>query len=329
MNAPSGMFSGRLRRWLLPLLWAILTVALIVAVPRLPWESALREAQRVRWQWLAAACLANFAILPLWALEWTRLVPAAARATFGRMFGIVAVTASVLNSVPMLAGEVSAVAMLVARAGLSRGAALSVLAMDQLLVAFAKLLVLLGIAVLAPLPAWIRAGMLALGLAMLGMLALLLPRAHRWESLRGWLLRRGPARHYTTLARVVEWGSNLQVLREPRILVQVAALAIGKKGLELLGVLAIQVAFGLPPSLTLGLMVLGALALSTLIPIAPANLAIYEATVFTVYRLAGVPAESALGLALLQHVCFLLPSFLTGYVLLTVRQLVPRGRPAA
>src|SRR5678815_471756 len=50
------------------------------------------------------------------------------------MLGVVALTSAVLNTTPMLVGEATAVVLLVARTRLDRAAALSVLAMDQLLV---------------------------------------------------------------------------------------------------------------------------------------------------------------------------------------------------
>jgi uncharacterized membrane protein YbhN (UPF0104 family) len=65
-----------------------------------------------------------------------------------------------------------------------------------------------------------------------------------------------------------------------------------------------------------------------LLPVAPANLGVYEATVFAAYRFLGVSAEAAVGIAIVQHFAFLLPALVTGYVTLTLRQLLPR-RPLA
>ena len=311
------------RRWLLPAMWVALTLALAIALPRLPWERTTQELARVATAWIAAALALNFLILPLWALEWTVLVPRI-RVAFRRMFEIVALTAAVLNSVPMLAGEVSAVALLMTRAGLSRGAALSVLAMDQLLVAFAKAAVLALAASLSPLPVWIRGGLLSLVAIFAIALAALMLLAHRWERIAA---RLQPAqRPEGLLSSAVRWGEHLETLRDGRRTATVALLAAAKKFAEILAVVAVQLAFGLEPSFAAAVVVVAALALSTLVPIAPANLGVYEATVFGAYRFLGMPAETALGLALVQHLCFLLPSLAPGYVMLTLRQLVPRLR---
>lgn len=311
-------------------MWLALTLALAVGVPAVPWQRAFEQMKVVEAEWIAAAILANLLVLPLWAAEWRLLVPGTIRVAYQRMFEVVSVTAAVLNSVPFFAGEASGVALLIGRAGLSRGAALSVLAMDQLLVGFAKLTVLASAALVAPLPGWLRTGVLSLVLAVLAMLAILLPLAHRWTSIRDRLLtRRSNIR--VVAARLVEWGAHFDVLREGRRAWRVALLALSKKAAELAGILAVQMAFGIDPSISAALLLLGALAITTLLPVAPANLGVYEATVFAAYRFLGVPADTALGVAIVQHLCFLLPSLATGYLILTLRQLPrrPPVRPSA
>jgi uncharacterized protein (TIRG00374 family) len=307
----------------MPALWIVLTVALITLLPGLPWQRATDQVRRSETAWIAAAVLANLMILPLWAAEWRLLVPGVARLAFARMFEVVATTAAVLNSVPFFAGEASAVALLIDRAGLSRGAALSVLAMDQLLVGLAKLAVLAAAAVYAPLPAWLRAGLLSLVGAVAALLLVLLALAHRWEWVRARLLAR-PSRVRDALAHVVSWGAHFDAMRDWWRIWRVALLALTKKSAELLGILAVQVAFGLEPSLGGALLVLAGLSVTTLLPVAPANLGVYEATVYATYRYLHVPAETALGLAVVQHLCFLLPALATGYLTLTLRQLLPR-----
>jgi uncharacterized membrane protein YbhN (UPF0104 family) len=239
------------------------------------------------------------------------------------MFEVVAITAAILNSVPFFAGEASAVALLIGRAGLSRGAALSVLAMDQLLVGLGKLAVLAAAAVYAPLPTWLRTGVLSLAIGVVALLSILLPLAHRWDSLKSRLLAH-PSGLRRALARAVAWGAHLDAVRQPSRIWRVASLALAKKTVELIAILAVQVAFGLEPSVAGGLLILAGLSVTTLLPVAPANVGVYEATVFAIYRYLGVSSETALGLAVVQHVCFLLPALATGYLTLTLRQLLPR-----
>lgn len=314
-------------RWLMPAMWVALSVALVVAIPALPWREAAAQLERVRIGWLAAAVIANFAILPLWAGEWRLLVPGTIRVTYTAMWEVVTVTASVLNSVPFFAGEASGVALLIGRAGLSRGAAVSVLAMDQLLVGIAKLAVIAAAAMIAPLPVWLRAGVLGLAFGVALLLVLLVPLAHEWERARD-RLRAIPSAIAALGARLASLGAHLDVLRDRSRALRVFALALLKKAAELGGIIAVQLAFGLDASPAIGLLVLAALAITTLLPVSPANLGVYEATVFAAYRFAGVSADLALGIAIVQHLCFLLPALSAGYVTLTVRQLLRLRQPS-
>ena len=316
------------RSWLAWGLWLVLTAALLVAIRNIAWTETIERLSAVRVGWVAGAIVANFAILPLWAAEWRLITPTAFYVAYARMFEIVTITASVLNSVPFFAGEASAVGMLIARARLSRSAAASVLALDQLLVAFAKLLVLALAAYLVPLPPWLRAGVSSLAIGFVALLLSLLVLAHSWERVHARM--RGRAGRVGALAtRVITWGRHLDALREKRRAAAAMTLALLKKAAEIAAIVAIQLAFGLEPSVPAAVLVVACLAITTLIPVAPANLGIYEATVFAAYRYMGVPADAAVGMALLQHASFLVPSIVTGYVMATRAQLRARPRSRA
>ena len=318
---PNGV--RRTPAWLLPAVWAVLTIALVFAVRAMPWHRALDQARHIEPLWLAAAIVANLIPLPIWALEWRLLAPGTIRHAYARMFEVVSVMAAVLNSVPFFAGEASGVAMLIGRVGVSRGAALSVLAMDQLLGGLVKIVVLAAAAILVPLPTWLRAGIFVLVLGVVAMLAVFVPLAHGWDAIRIRMLLR-PSKFRRVVARLASWGEHLDAIRETHRVWKVSLLALAKKSVELLGILAVQMAFGLEPSLASAVLVLAALAIATMMPVAPANVGVYEAMVFAAYRYVGVPVETALGLAVVQHVCFLLPMLGTGYLTLTLRQLRPR-----
>jgi uncharacterized membrane protein YbhN (UPF0104 family) len=195
--------------------------------------------------------------------------------------------------------------------------------MDQLLAGLVKLVVLASAGLLVPLPAWLRTGVLTLVAGVGLMLAVFVPLAHRWHAIRLSMLAR-PTPFRSFIAHLASWGEHFDAIRETRRAWRVALLALGKKFIELLAIIAVQMAFGLAPSLSAGVLVLAALAIATMIPVAPANLGVYEAMVFAAYRYMGVPAETALGLAVVQHICFLLPTLATGYITLTMRQLLPR-----
>jgi uncharacterized protein (TIRG00374 family) len=304
-------------------LWLVLTVALYLAGRDLPWASALTALARVSPAFVAVAVALNFAILPLWMLEWMLLKPRSAQIPRTRMFEIVAVTASIHNAVPFLAGEAAAIGLLI-NAGVQRGAALSVMAMDQLLVGVAKLGVLSAAALTAPVPSWLKAGVLSLVAGVAALFLFLLLLAH-FGLVISTQLRATRSRGRELMARLAGLGAHLAALREPYLASQVLALAIAKKSLELMAIMAIQRAFGLDPSFASAALVLAALAVTTSLPVAPANLGVYEATVYAVYRYLGVDSDTALASAIVQHLAFLLPMIATGYVTLTVRSFARRA----
>ena len=247
------------RSWLAWGLWLVLTAALLVAIRNIAWTETIERLSAVRVGWVAGAIVANFAILPLWAAEWRLITPTAFYVAYARMFEIVTITASVLNSVPFFAGEASAVGMLIARARLSRSAAASVLALDQLLVAFAKLLVLALAAYLVPLPPWLRAGVSSLAIGFVALLLSLLVLAHSWERVHARM--RGRAGRVGALAtRVITWGRHLDALREKRRAAAAMTLALLKKAAEIAAIVAIQLAFGLEPSVPAAVLVVACLA---------------------------------------------------------------------
>jgi glycosyltransferase 2 family protein len=300
-------------------LWILLTLALYFAGRDLPWSGAVASLSRVSPTLIGLAVILNFLILPLWMIEWLLLKPRSAAVSPHRMFEVVTVTASIHNAVPFLAGEAAAIGLLI-NAGLPRGAALSVLAMDQLLVGVAKLGVLSVAALTAPIPGWLSAGVLSLVGAVLTLLLLLLLLAH-FGSVISIQLSERRTRGRAFMARLTGLGTHLAALREVLLASQVFGLAFAKKTLELTAIVAVQGALGMHPSFAASVLILAALAVTTSLPVAPANLGVYEATVFGTYRYLGVDADAALALAIVQHLAFLLPMIATGYVTLTFRQL--------
>ena len=306
-------------RWPLAALWVLLTAALYFGARALPWGTAIAALARVSPRILVVAVALNFAILPLGMLEWMLLKPRTADVSRARMFEVVTVTASIHNAVPVLAGEAAAIGLLV-NAGLQRGAALSVLARAQLLVGVAKLVVLSAAALLAPIPEGLSAGVLSLVGGVLVLFFVMLLLAHFGPVISG-QIRERQTRAREWIAKLTGLGAHLAALREPALAWRVFGLALLKKALELAAIIAIQHAVGLDASFAPAVLVLAALAVTTSLPVAPANLGVYEATVYATYRYLGIDADTALAIAIVQHVAFLLPMIATGYLTLTFRQL--------
>ena len=298
------------RRVVRGLALTVVAALVVIAARRLSIARVLAELAVARPQWIVLALLCYLAILPLWALQWRVLSPSSSRPDFAPMLGVIAMTSTVLNTTPLLVGEAAGVLFLVTETGLTRAAALSVLAMDQLLVGLAKVVVLGTAAAVATLPAWMERGALAL----LGGVAALclgtLGVAWRSDHLAQLTSRLLPARGVRVLLAV---GEALAPLRSPSRGGGALLLALAKKAVEAAAILCVARAFSVELSVGGAILVLAALNLATLLPIVPGNVGVYEAAVVLAYSQLGVGAERALGIAIVQHACFFLALALPGY----------------
>ena len=287
----------------------VLGALLVVAVRRFDFPQVVATLATARPMWVALAAAFYLSILPLWALEWCVLAPRDGRPLFLRMLGVVSMTSSILNTTPMLVGEAAAVVFLVTRAGLARAAALSVLAMDQLVLGIAKVGVLVLATWLLVLPLWMERGLRALSLVVALLLVALLAIA--WgERTVSRVAARLPDRAGRALHAV---AAALAPLRSPWRGGSALALALLKKIAEMLAIVCIQRAFGVALPFSSAVLVLAALNLATLLPVVPGNVGVYEAVTVLAYGYLGVDAERALGMALVQHACFFTALALPGY----------------
>ena len=292
---------------------AVLALAglVVAALQRMDLARAVAELTTARVGWLVAAVACYAAILPLWACQWTLLAPRGRAPRLSEMLGVVTLTSAVLNTTPMLVGEATGVVLLVSRAGLDRPSAISVLAMDQLLVGAAKLCVLATAALAAPLPAWMVRAVLALlaSLTLLGgaLVVAAWRHAHVEETLARVLRPR-------IAAAVAAFAVSLEPLRSPPRGLPSLALALLKKAVEVCAIVCVQRAFGVHLSVGGAVLVLAVLNLATLLPVVPGNVGVFEAAVVLALTRLGVGAEQALGIAVVQHLCYFVALALPGLV---------------
>jgi uncharacterized membrane protein YbhN (UPF0104 family) len=289
----------------------VLLVALLVfAARRIDVGRVVVELRTVRVGWIIAALACYVAILPLWALQWRLLAPQTERNTFRRMLGVIAMTSSTHNTAAFLAGEATGGLLLATHVGLGRSAAFSVIAMDQLLVGIAKLGVLTFAAFTLTLPRWMANGVTALAVGVATLLLCTLLAAWQYKTIVVRAERFMPAR---AVAAMGSMGQALAPLRSLPRSGGALALALLKMFVETLAMICIQRAFGLELPFTSAVLVLAALNLATLVPVVPANLGVYEGAVVLIYTRLGVPAEQAVGVAVVQHACFFVALALPGY----------------
>ncbi|HTI62326.1 MAG TPA: lysylphosphatidylglycerol synthase transmembrane domain-containing protein [Gemmatimonadaceae bacterium] len=278
----------------LVLAWLVATFLLVVCARSIEWTRAIELAATARPGWLAVSVVANAAILTAWAAFWRTLVPRGdGKASYARMFEVVSVASALMNTVPFGGGHASSVVLLARRAGTTHKSALSVMALDQLGEGIAKVLAFLLVALIVPLPAWMRASITTVSLAV-----------------GAW---------FVALMIASRWAAGLEVLKDARRSALAMCCVLAMKAAEVVGIVAVQHAFGIAVPFGGTLLVFAALVLATMLPVAPANLGTYEAAAFVAYRYLGLAPEQALGLAVVQHVCFLIPTAGLGYAFMSAR----------
>lgn len=289
----------------------VVFIALLVyAARRIDAGRVIAELRTVRAWWIAGALGCYVAILPLWALQWRLLAPQTERNTFRRMLGVIAMTSSTHNTAAFLVGEATGGLLLATHVGLGRAAALSVIAMDQLLVGLAKLGVLTTAALTLTLPTWMSNGVTALAIGVALLLVCTVIASWQHEAIAARAQRFIPARAVDAVGSI---GQALAPLRSVRRGGGALALALLKMFVETLAMVCIQRAFGIDLPFTSAVLVLAALNLATLVPVVPANLGVYEGAVVLIYTRHGVPAEQAVGVAVVQHACVFAALALPGY----------------
>ena len=309
------------RRWTWVIALVVATSLLVVIFNNVDWRRAWLELHRIRPGWLVLAIGFNLAILAFWSLQWTVFLPRGLRVTYRRMFENIAMMAMVTNSAPFMMGHASGVLLLARRGRVGHTVALSVMTLDQLAEGIAKISVLLVVALFIPLPPWLRQGILVLVAGVLGFLIVLLWFAHRHRAPARPMEHARPSLLQAVAHFVSRWAHHLEALRSFKVFGVGLVLALAMKGAEAMAIFAIQRSFGLDLPLWSVLLVLATVGLATMVAVVPGNLGVYEATVFFVYQYVGATPEQALGLALFQHLCYLIPLAGTGYLLVLVQNL--------
>lgn len=304
--------------------WLFATALLVYFLRRVDRSQLAQAMGMVRWSWVVIAIVANALILVSWAALWWAVSPREERPSYGVMFEINAMASALMNTMPFLGGHAAAVVLMVKRAGMTRTGALSVMALDQLGEGLAKVSIFLLVAIAAPLPDWMRVGIVTACTAVGGLLLAMVIAAHSHTRIRppesGKLTLVGRGR-----ILAANWAQRMETLRSVRQSLTALSFAIGTKVAEGAAILAVQYAFGVELSIGSTALVLAAVILGSILPVAPGNVGTYEAGAFLAYRHLGVEPSMAAILAVSSHACFMIPSVGVGYALGSWKWMRPRA----
>lgn len=306
--------------------WILASALLVACFRGVDWSRALAAGTGARPWWLVAAALANAAIVVLWAAQWRLFLPRGCPVRFPRVLRITAVMAMTANSVPYFAGQLTGIHLLATRERVGHATALSVATLDQVVEGLAKVSLIVLVAALVPLPGALEGALPLLAGAVSSLLCATLIAAWRPAAVARWGKRLmdapgGSAQLFAAAGRfAAAWSKGLEHARRPRVLSAGFALALLMKAAEAMGIVAVQTSLGIELPVAATLVVLASVSLATMIPLAPANLGVYEGSAFLAYRWAGVDGENALALAVLQHLALLAAMGGSGWAAVTFRR---------
>ena len=296
------------------MIWIFAVVLFYFCLQSIDLERAWSEVLKADPVWLFVAIFFNTCILGCWASLWSLLLPKNISVSFSRIFQANSFMSTSCNTIPFPGGHAVGVMALARRAEVGHTVALSVLALDQLLEGFAKIFILSLVTIFVPLPGRMGQAIIAF-VVLIGLFALIMfCLAHKkltFSEDKEAISFAGKLKKFMS-----RWSMYLEVLRDFRVFSLGLLLALVMMFAQTLGIWAVQKSLDLDLPNWAPILVMGALNLATVLPITPGNFGVYEGTAFLVYQFCGLAPELALSLALLQHLCFLVPMVGTGYLVL-------------
>lgn len=242
-----------------------------------------------------------------------------------RLFSIVVIGYMVNNILPLRAGELVRAYILGEKEDLSKAAVLATIAVERTFDGLTLLLFVALVALVLPLPVWLRDGVRAVAVLFLGAFVLLLVMALResWaQRLTALAMRFLPQTAAQRGAAITTlFLSGLRSLRHPLL----AAMALATSALAWLAEAGmyylVGLSFGLDQSFVVLILVTSAANLAISLPSSQGGIGPFEYFAAATLTLFGVAAPTASAYALALHALLLLPVIGLGLVLLWVENL--------
>ena len=288
----------------------------------LDFRQVLLSLQGVNYLWVGLGLLTGLLTLVARVLRWQALLDSKQITASGALSPLV--LGQLLNLIaPARLGDVGR-AYLVTREGYpSQARALGTVALEKLWDIVLLVVLVVGLSLWQPLPAWftLPAQLTAIGGGVLlaGILALLFLRRHlangvsgrfsRWSEVELWCLPRVSTWLAGVTGRLLD---GLAGLHRPRVMLAAGGWSVLAWFFGALTNLALFKAFGLPFSVGIALFLLAVLQLGVAVPSVPGRIGVFEGLCLVTLALFGVEANMALGYGVVLHAVVLLPPVALG-----------------
>lgn len=300
------------------LVWSIAAYIFYEFFKTVDFDRAWKEIEKANSGWLVISFLFNFSILLVWTSLWSVLIPKNIFVSFSKLFQSNSFMSTSCNTLPFPGGHAVGLILLARLAKIKHSVALSVLALDQMMEGIVKVVVLTLAAHFSPLPGQMQQGIQIFVILIVAFTVVMFFAAYKIPEMN---VRISSSVFSRFKEFVSQWAGHLEILKDYRIFFAGLVLALVMMALQALGIWAAQQSLGYDLPFWTIILVMAALNLATIFPLTPGNFGVYEATAFLIYKFSGLSPETALSLAFLQHICFLVPMGGTGWVVLLIRSL--------
>jgi uncharacterized protein (TIRG00374 family) len=312
-------------RWSAALLLAGITAWLSTSKGQVDWRALQAALAHPHWLLLALALGSVLATTAAKAARWRALLrPCQTQASGGRILRVLFVGQMLNTLIPRL-GDVARAVLLGSQAAGGMPAVLGTLLAEKALDGAVGLLILIGLSLWTPLPAWLRGPVLALAALTGGLLLLLILAAAQ----RGWAVRLfrlaiawlPPGSQQRAGQLLADFGLGLGLLRQPANALGALAWSAVVWGLaastNVLTLAALDV--DAPAWSTWLVLVAGYVA--TFLPTVPAQIGVFEYACILALGAAGVGPEPALAFGLVLHFLVYAPPSVLGSISMAVEGL--------
>lgn len=251
-------------------------------------------------------------LLAMWfrALLWRRLL--AVPASTALLFKVSIVGFAVSYIMPLRVGEVARAYLMARWRGIAYGTTVASLVAERVLDGLSVGAILLTALIFVPAPAYVLALGLGVGGIFGGLAAVLIAmswRAGSVTSLASALSRLLPERARATVQRLAHgFAIGLEPLRNWRALPTLVGLSLVGWLCQFLVFFILMLAFALPASVPVALVIGGVTNFATLLPSAPGNVGTFDAAVIKLLMdLQGISLANAAAYALVVHAVIVVP----------------------
>ncbi len=291
------------------------TVLLYLCLRQVDITHLWREIKNIRISFFLAGIAIFFLIIVLKSLQIRVYLPPSKKIAVGKIIRAVSILLMTVSLVPFWGGHAFFVYLLGHKEKIGKTLVLSIITMDQIIEGFGKLAIFAIVALVTPLPDWMKNGMLWLTGVVLLVYSLFFILATRYRNHEGHQIKPLQSKILNKIyLTFIGLATQLKVIRDMRVISITLILSILMKGFETFAVLMVQKSFGVELPYYAPLLVVAALSLGTVLPLAPGRLGIFEATLFVTYRYLNVEATQAMTLAIFIHVVHTLPFVISGYL---------------